>query len=50
MKTLKDGLKFCEDSRLIKEFNSQAKEIIEQYKVNRENEQKNPEVCDKKKE
>lgn len=28
MKTFKDGLKFCEDSRLIKEFNEQAKPLI----------------------
>ncbi len=29
MKNFKEGLKFCDDSRLIKEFNSQAKDLIE---------------------
>ena len=36
MKSFKDGLKFCEDSKLIKEFNNQTKEIVEEYKKNKE--------------
>lgn len=42
MKTFKEGLKFCDDSRLIKEFNSQAKELIEQYKTNKANQVQEP--------
>lgn len=36
MKNFKEGLKFCEDSRLIKEFNEQAKPLVEKHKEMKE--------------
>lgn len=42
MKSFKEGLKFCDDSRLIKEFNTQAKSLVEQYKINKANQAQEP--------
>lgn len=42
MKSFKEGLKFCDDSWLIKEFNTQAKSLVEQYKINKANQAQEP--------